>query len=225
MVERTLAQAFPKTLGEKVTPARTALLVVDVQNDFCHPDGVFGRSGNDLSMVAAILPKLVALIDTARTAGVTIIFVQAIYDPVYLPAAWHERNARIGFETPRCVSGTWGADFHVVKPQVGDIVVRKHRYSAFVDTELDGLLRSMQIQTVVMSGVATNICVESTARDAFMKGYYVALVDDACATYRKEHHEATLGNIALGFGVVLSVQALTHEWKHDEPARLRTTLE
>jgi ureidoacrylate peracid hydrolase len=204
--------AFPKTFDEKVAPSKTALLVVDVQNDFCSPDGVFGRAGNDLSMVEEIMPNLRALIDQARAAGVTVVFVRAIYDPVYLPPAWHERNARIGFETPRCIGGTWGSDFYGVQPQKGEVVIEKHRYSAFVDTELDAILRGLKIETVITTGVATNLCVESTARDAFMKGYYVALVDDACATYHKEHHAASLANISLGFGVVTTVGELSKAW-------------
>ncbi len=68
-------------------------------------------------------------------------FVQAIYDPVYLPAPWYERNARLNFEVPRCISGSWGADFYGVAPLEGEVVVRKHRYSAFVNTELDLILR------------------------------------------------------------------------------------
>ena len=204
--------AFPKTFSEKVNPANTALLVVDVQNDFCDPDGVFGSAGNDLSMVQAVMPNILTLIDSARAAGVTVIFVQAIYDAIYLPPAWHERNVRLGFETPRCLQGTWGADFYQVKPQPSELVLQKHRYSAFVDTELDAVLRGLGIQTVVALGVATNLCVESTARDAFMKGYYVALVDNASATYRKEQHDAALANIALGFGVVTTVEELREAW-------------
>ncbi|MDO8301077.1 cysteine hydrolase family protein [Lacisediminimonas sp.] len=207
-----MRQAFPKTFSEKVNPASTALLVIDVQNDFCAPDGVFGSAGNDLSMVQVIMPGLHALVDGARNAGVTVIFVQAIYDAVYLPPAWHERNARIGFETPRCLRGTWGADFYQLKPQPSELVIQKHRYSAFVDTELDAILRGLGIRTLVTTGVATNLCVESTSRDAFMKGYYVAMVDDACATYRKEQHDAALANIALGFGVVTTVKELLTTW-------------
>lgn len=202
-----------RTLQDKVAPGNAALIVVDVQNDFCADEGVFGRTGNDLSMVQAAVPKLQQLIDGARTAKVPVIFVQAIYDPVYLPPVWHERNARIGFESPRCLSGSWGADFYKVAPLPGETIVRKHRYSAFVDTELDLILRSQRIQTVIVAGVATNICVESTARDAFMKDYYVAFMDDASGAYRKEFHDSTLANIAIGFGTVTTAKEVLAAWQ------------
>ncbi|MDB5842343.1 MAG: Isochorismatase hydrolase [Herminiimonas sp.] len=210
--ETTLQNQFLRTLGDKVAPENAALVVVDVQNEFCADDGVFGKAGNDLSMVQEMLPNLQRLIEGARAAGVPVIFVQAIYDPQYLPPAWHERNARIGFETPRCLSGTWGADFYKVAPMPGEAVVRKHRYSAFVDTELDLILRSQQIRTVIVAGVATNICVESTARDAFMKDYYVVFMDDASATYKKEAHEAAVANVALAFGTAATVGEVLDAW-------------
>src|ERR1700756_4184098 len=201
------------TLDRKIAPGNAALIVVDVQNDFCSDEGVFAKAGNDVSMVREMLPNLRRLIDGARAVGVQVIFVQAIYDPVYLPAPWYERNARLNFEVPRCVSGTWGADFYGVAPQQGETVVRKHRYSAFVNTELDLILRSRQIRTVITTGVATNICVESTSRDAFMRDYYVALVDDGSAAYSREQHQATLANIAIGFGLVTTVDEVLDAWK------------
>jgi ureidoacrylate peracid hydrolase len=200
------------TLDRKIAPGNAALIVVDVQNDFCSDEGVFAKAGNDVSMVREMLPNLRRLINGARAVGVQVIFVQAIYDPVYLPPPWYERNARLNFEVPRCVSGTWGADFYGVAPREGETVVRKHRYSAFVNTELDLILRSRQIRTVITTGVATNICVESTSRDAFMRDYYVALVDDASAAYSREQHEAALLNISIGFGVVTKVDEILDTW-------------
>lgn len=208
-----MAESFLRTLEEKVAPGNAAVLVVDVQNDFCADQGVFGKAGNDLSIVQAMVPRLQRLIVGARQAGVPVVFIQAIYDPVYLPPVWYERNARLEFEVPRCLSGSWGADFYQVAPLPAETVVVKHRYSAFVGTELDLILRSRGIQSVIMTGVATNICVESTARDAFMRNYYVVFVDDCSATYRKEHHEGTLSNIELGFGVVTTSAAVLRVWE------------
>jgi ureidoacrylate peracid hydrolase len=213
-----LPTPFLKTLNEKVAPGNAALIVVDVQNDFCADDGTFGRAGNDLSMVQAMVPNLQRLIDGARKVGVPVVFVQAILDPAYVSPVYYERNARLNFEVPRCISNTPGADFYKVKPLPGEMIIRKYRYSAFVGTELDLILRSRQIRTVITTGVATNICVESTARDAFMRDYYVSFVDDASATYRKEHHEAALASIALGFGVVNTVQEILDAWNVTTPS-------
>ena len=204
---------YLKTLQEKIAPGNAALIVVDVQKDFCSKDGAFGTTVRDFSMVEAMLPNLQRLVDGARKVGVPVIFIQAIYDPVYLPPAWHERNARRNVVFPRCITGTPGADFYKVKPLPGETIVQKHRYSAFVETELDMLLRSRQISTVIMTGVATNVCVEFTARDAFMRNYYVAFVDDASATYSAEQHKATLVNIAQNFGEVNTVQEILDAWR------------
>ena len=208
-----MSNAFLRTLGEKVAPGNAALVVVDVQQDFCAEEGVFGQAGYDLSMVREMVPHLRRLISAAREAGVPVIFVQAIYDLVYLPPVWYERNARIGFEASRCLSGTWGAEFHEVGPLPGETVLRKHRYSAFVDTELDLILRSQEIRTLIVTGVATNICVESTARDAFMRDYYVVLADEACAAYQREMHQAALTNISVGFGTVNKVDDIIEAWR------------
>jgi ureidoacrylate peracid hydrolase len=201
------------TLADKLEPARAALLVVDVQNDFCSPDGYFGRIGNDLSAVAAMMPRLHALIDAARAAGALVVFVQAIYDEHVLSAPWRERNVRCDLEVPRCLTGSWGADFHEVKPQPGDVVVQKHRYSAFIDTPLDMILRARGVETLVVTGVASNVCVESTARDGFMKDYYIVFPADASATTSKAAHEATLQNIRDYFGVVVYAADVVAAWR------------
>lgn len=207
-----LEPKFLSSLEQKVAPGNAALIVVDVQNDFCDDNGVFGKAGYDLSMVRESIPRLQVLVEGARRAGVPVIFIRAIYDPVFLPPAWHERNARLNFEVTRCLSGTWGAEFHGVQPADDDLVISKHRYSAFVDTDLDLVLRSQQIKSVIVAGVATNICVESTARDAFMRNYYVTLVDDASAAYSQAQHDAALSNIKIGFGVVASVDDVVSAW-------------
>lgn len=208
-----MTNTFPRTLADKLAPGNSALIVVDVQNDFCAPDGVFGKAGSDLSMVEPMVANLERLIQRARAAQVPVIFIRSIYDPAYLPPTWHERNARIGFDTPRCVSGTWGADYYRVAPRAGDVVVTKHRFSAFTGTDLDLILRSQGIKTVVMTGIATNICVDSTARAAFMSDYFVVVADDACAAYSRAQHDATMVNIDVAFGVVHKTQDIIENWR------------
>ncbi len=202
-----------KTLAEKLEPSSACLLIVDVQNDFCARDGFFGRSGYDLGAVGSMMAHLHPLIEAARTAGALVIFVQAIYDDHFLSRPWKERNYRQGLEVSRCLSGSWGADFHEVKPQPGDVVVQKHRYSAFIDTDLDMILRARGIETLVMTGIASNVCVESTARDGFMKDYYIVFTSDASATTSPDAHEATLRNIRDFFGVVVSSTEVIDAWR------------
>jgi ureidoacrylate peracid hydrolase len=201
------------TLAEKVEPARACLLVIDVQNDFCSPEGYWGKVANDRSAVIAMMPRLHKLIDAARGAGTLVVFVQAIYDDHFLSAPWRERNVRRKLEVPRCLSGSWGADFYEVKPRTGDLVVQKHRYSAFIDTELDMILKARGVETLIMTGVATNLCVETTARDCFMKDYYIVFASDCTAAKSAAAHEATLHNIRESFGVVASAQEIIEAWQ------------
>ena len=98
-------------------------------------------------------------------------------------------------------------------PRAGDAVVTKHRFGAFTGTDLDVILRSQGIKTVVMTGIATNICVESTAREAFMRDYFVVLADDACAAYSRAQHDTTLANIDIAFGVVHKTEELIEHWR------------
>jgi ureidoacrylate peracid hydrolase len=197
------------TLEDKLERGRSSLIVVDVQNDFCSPQGYFGSTGNDLSAVEAMMPKLQTLIDEARAAGVLVVFIQAIYDEQFLSRPWKERNIRRNLEVSRCLTGSWGADFYKVKPRQGDLVVHKHRYSAFIDTELDMILRARGIETLIMTGVATNVCVESTARDGFMKDYYIVFTSDCTATTSPQLQEVSMQNIRDHFGVVASSDEVT----------------
>lgn len=101
-----------------------------------------------------------------------------------------------------------------------ELCVDKHRYSAFIGTRLDQLLRSNGIRTVVVCGVATSGCVESTIRDAFMLDYYVVVAGDACGDYEQARHEATLSKMALSFGEVVSTDAITGRWAPATAARV-----
>lgn len=201
------------TLADKVAPARACLLIIDVQNDFCSPDGYWGQVANDRSAVIAMMPRLHKLIDAARAAGTLVVFVQAIYDEHFLSAPWRERNVRRKLEVARCLSGSWGADFYEVKPRPTDIVIQKHRYSAFIDTELDMILRVRGVETLIMTGVATNVCVETTARDGFMKDYYIVFASDCTAAKSAAAQEATLHNIRENFGVVASAEEIIAAWQ------------
>lgn len=209
---------FP-AIGSIVTePGCVSAKILDANRRRASPIPIPNQQNQDFgfTIIAAHrfpFANLKRLIDGARRAGVPVLFVQATYDSVYLPPTWHERNARMNFDVPRCLRGSWGGDFHGIAPQQSDVIIRKHRFSAFVDTELDLILRSRDIKTVIATGIATNICVESTARDAFMRDYYVALVDDASAAYSSEQHDSALKNIAIGFGVIAKVDDILKSWQ------------
>ena len=201
---------------DRIDPAHTAVLVVDIQNDFCAPDGYIDRKfGCDAAANEALAARNVALTDAARTAGSLIVWIQAIYDPVYLSAPMLMKGGSAGNEV-RCVDGSWGADFYNVAPKEGDLVIRKHRYSAFSGTALDNLLRRNGIRTTVITGVSTNICVESTLREAFNLGYYVVIPRDCVAGNNPALHEATLQNVEFLIGDVTSSSDLMDRWSDPE---------
>ncbi len=211
-------------LANKVRPGHTALIVIDVQNDFCAPGGMMDREGLDLSEAQAMADRLPPLIAAARAAGVLVVFVRNVYSSdhnFYLSDTWLEQASRKrgGSYTQRevCKAGSWEGDFYGdVRPEPQDPVVTKHRFNAFRNTDLDTVLRARGVRTTVFTGVATNVCVETTARDAFMHDYYVVFTTDGTATYAREDHEATLRNIDRYFGELASVSALRAIWMANE---------
>ena len=100
----------------------------------------------------------------------------------------------------------------MVEPADGDEVIVKHRYSAFIGTELDTLLRTQGVENLIFAGVTTNVCVESTARDGYMLDYHIVVVEDCTASYSEEPHLATLANIRRAFGRVATAEEITSVW-------------
>lgn len=206
------------TLEQKADPAHAALLVVDVQNDFCAEGGFFHRAGYDLTTIQRAVPPLARLLEHARRSGVFVAFVQAIYDPEVLSAPMRERNRRRNLEMPRCLTGTWGADFYVVRPQPGESVIIKHRYSAFVGTELERVLRRRGTRSLLLTGVSTDTCVESTARDGYFLDFYVTLVADCCGALSEEDHRGTLARADRDFAAVATSAEIIAAWQRTRAA-------
>ncbi len=212
----------------QVRPDRAALVLIDIQNDFVHPDGwvaqqeVPGFVGD--TGIDEVLHKARTLLTAARIGNVPVVFVRMIGDDKYLSPSIRAQYLRNhGHPRPGCVQeGTWGADFYGDLRPNGrgvEFVIDKHRYSACIGTRLDQVLRSNRIETLVVSGVATSGCVESTVRDAFMLDYYVVVAGDACGDYEEQRHRAALSKIDLSFGYVVTVDDLEQVWM-PELARL-----
>jgi ureidoacrylate peracid hydrolase len=201
------------TLEQKAAPAHAALLVIDVQNDFVAEGGFFHRIGADVAAIQRAVPPLQHLIDRAREAGILVVFVQAIYDPEHLSPAMRERNRRRGVEMPRCLTGSWGAEFYGVRPLAGELVVIKHRYSAFVGTGLDALLRRRGVRSLLLTGVSTDTCVESAGRDAYFIDYYVTLVADCCGAASERDHLGALERFDRDYGAVVTSDAVIGAWE------------
>ena len=218
-----MARDMLESLAGKVDPKNAALLIVDVQNDFAAEGGMMDREGNDLSMSQGIIPRLQQLIDEAHEVDVPVIFIRNVYNTDanwYLSDVWLEqaKRARQGSYVIHsvCAPDSWAGDFYEIRPTEKDVIVTKHRFSAFQDTDLDLILRSRGIRTLIMTGIATNVCVESTARDGFFRDYYIVFTSDCTATYSKEDHEGTLNNIRRFFGEVVTADEVAGAWKGAE---------
>ena len=201
-----------QSLGKRVVPASTALLVIDVQNDFCAKGGYYDKTGADVSGAEPSIDRLVSFIDRARAAGVRVIFVRCDYDPVYVSETQNSRRKRQGWDIPYCRPGTWGAEFFKVAPKPGELIVTKHRYDAFYGTDLEVILRTNKITSLLFTGVATNVCVESSLRSAYMRDFESTLVADCCAGRTVQMHEATLENVRMHFGVVATAAEVVDAW-------------
>lgn len=201
-------------------PATSAVVVIDPQNDFCHPDGLHGRLGKDTSAAQAALPRLAALLDHARRHGVPVVFVRTTHDEITDSAAWDDRHVE-----PRpvrtCVTGSWGAEFCGVAPEAGETVVVKHRYSAFAGTQMRETLNRIGRSSLLFTGFATGTCVENSLREAVCRDFLVTLVEDCCADYTAEAHDRAVEAIGAGYGLVSRserIAQLWDTWTADAPA-------
>lgn len=208
------------SFAEKIDPSLAALIIVDVQNDFCSLQGKKAQKGDDMSMIQDTIPRLQLLLNEARRVGAHVIFAKNIHLGQVVSDAMTQRHHERFGDNPAMmtVEGTWGAEFcEGFAPHQGETVVVKHRYSAFIGTNLDVILRSRNIKTLIMTGVTTNVCVESTARDGFMLDYNIVFVSDCTATQSLKLHEATLETIRLNFGQVVASEDIVAAWRRLPP--------
>src|SRR5438477_2356290 len=147
------------SLDELVDPRHAALIVIDMQNDFCDTNGALARAGSDPSLIQAMAPRLSRLLAAARKIGLPIVHVRTEHSPWTDSAAWLGRHH--GRQRTVCFPGSWGADYFpgFAPEEAGErragtheFVVTKHRYSGFVGTELDLVLRSQNIRSVILTG-------------------------------------------------------------------------
>lgn len=203
-------------MASRFAPERTGLLVIDMQKDFCLEGFGAHRAGRDISAAARAAPQIARLLAGARGAGVSVAHVgfRTLPDHGSDSGPWlaQRRRATVSSDS-LCIAGTPGEDFiDALAPAPGEWVVRKHRYSAFTGTNLDLLLRSRGIESLIVTGVSTNACVETTLRAGFELDYYICVPPDAVASWDKGLHQATLANVNHRFGVTLSVDELLALW-------------
>jgi ureidoacrylate peracid hydrolase len=199
--------------------SQTAVIVIDMQNAYASPGGYLDLAGFDISGAAKVIQQTRGVLEVARAAGMPVIYFQNGWDADYVEAGgpgspnWHKSNAlktmrqRPELQGKLLARGGW--DYELVdelKPQPGDIVLHKTRYSGFFNSQLDSVLRSRGVRNIVFVGIATNVCVESTLRDGFFLEYFGIVLEDATHQAGPEFvQQAAIYNIEKFFGWVSSV--------------------
>lgn len=203
----------------RVSVEETALIVVDMQNAYASKGGYLDLAGFDIGGAAAVIGQCAKVLATARAAGMTIIYFQNGWDADYVEAGgpgspnWHKSNAlKTMREKPELdgkllARGGWDyALVEALQPAPGDIVLPKPRYSGFFNSQLDSVLRARGIRNLVFTGIATNVCVESTLRDGFFLEYFGVMLEDATHQAGPAFlQQATIYNVETFFGWVSTV--------------------
>lgn len=190
----------------KLNKRSTAILVIDMLNDFLKPGGRMVLKGAEI-----LITPVHRLLTQARKTGIKVIYV----NDSHRPGLTYDREFKKRSE--HCIEGTWGAEvIDEIKPTKKDLVVLKHRYSGFYETDLDLTLKDLCIDTVIVVGVVTNICVRSTIHDAFFRGYKVIVPRDCVMATGEREQESSLYDIETHFGEVTTsfrvLEMMTKNW-------------
>jgi ureidoacrylate peracid hydrolase len=206
-----------------IEPARTAVIVVDMQNDFGSHGGMMALAGIDISGNRAVIPATGRVLAAARQAGILVIYLKMAFRAdlsdagvpdapnwlKHLPLrAGEETTTPHGTASRILVRDTWNTDIIAeLQPEPADVVLYKHRYSGFYETDLDKVLRSRSIKSLIFTGWTTSVCVESTVRDAMFRDYGCLVLEDCTAEpigngLLRSNHEASLLAIEILFGWV-----------------------
>lgn len=203
--------AILDTLEELTDTTHTAVVVVDMQNDFCHPQGHYALHGKDIASTQAIVEPTIKFVKRAQELGVFVVFIQQQTLPNGRSdsPSWLRFKCRDGKSSEYTLKDSWGAELvEGLKPTENDAVVYKYRSDAFVNTTLDAVLRSQGIKTLVITGTSTEGCVESTVRGASYHDYYVVPITDLVSSPNANLHSNSLELISARYPVAKSTEVL-----------------
>lgn len=209
-----MEQKLLNTLPEIAEPRHSALIIVDPQHDFCSERGAMAqRFGFDMKDIKAAVPRLNELIETCREQGVLVVWIREIFSD----AKMHANQKALwggGDDIWLIREDGHGIDWYegMTAPKAGEPVITKWQYDGFEDTELHLLLQSRGIKTLLMTGFTTNVCVETTARHGYIKGYYIVLVSDCTGAPTRAEYESGVFNIKTYFGQVATSAELAALW-------------
>ena len=183
--------------------AKTAMIVVDMQNGFLDDGGSMAKTGMDIRELKKTVAPVCRLVDACHNAGIPIIFTRMVQRADFKDAGIRIERRPALKEVNSLVAGTWDMELDPrmdAKPE--DYILDKNRYSSFYNTNLELILRGLAVDTLIICGVTTEICVESTIRDAFFRDFKIVVPEDAVAALDVIRHEGTLLTIKFGFGTV-----------------------
>jgi nicotinamidase-related amidase len=186
------------TMEELVAPRHTALIIVDAQNDFCCPGGCLDQlPSSDMKLMRSFIENTKALLSAARRAKVMVIFTKATNypgGPYKSPPDLARKTEYLDPDSPLiCAYGSWGDRIiEDLRPQAEEIIINKHRHNSFMGTEMDIVLRSNGMKTVIVTGVTTERCVLATVTGAIAHDYYVVVPRNCVASQKMEMHNAAL---------------------------------
>jgi ureidoacrylate peracid hydrolase len=193
----------------RIDPAETALLIIDMQNGFCHAEGTLGLGGVDVAPMQASIPPIRRLVEIVRDAGMPDIWSRQFHYPVDRTREAHKIGSHV-LKRPRpaCMPGTWDAEIvdelrDLIRPETE--IIDKHKFSAFFDTRLHSLLRILGTRMLIVCGTATNTCVEATIRDAYMRDFDVIVAREGVSGVNAAWHASALEVWDRYFGAVLGV--------------------
>ncbi|MGB7220086.1 MAG: cysteine hydrolase [Vicinamibacterales bacterium] len=191
----------------KIDPARTAVVVIDLQRDFCSTDGALAGFGSDVSPNMAVADRIERFLPQVRELVGLVAFFQLVYDPAAMSESQKERLIRDG-KPVICRPGSSGCEL-VFRPDRRDYVFTKHRYSAFSNPQFQTLLRDRQVTTVAVAGVDTHICVEGSVRHGYDLGFRMIVISDLVSTRQSEftRHENSLALCERYFGLTVESAA------------------
>lgn len=193
---------------------RTALLVVDMQNGFCKAEGSAAQIGFDIAQCVDAIAPCIELIDSARKKQLPVIFTRLMWRQDYRDGGVLTDELIPGLaEAKCCAADTWDSEIiDEIDVIESDFIVDKNRYSAFYGTPLQSILSAQDIRSLVICGVTTNVCVETTARDASQRDYRTFIVGDACGEIAPERHEWALATLHTRFGLVVDQKEVIKAW-------------
>jgi ureidoacrylate peracid hydrolase len=197
---------------------RKALIIVDMQNAFCDKQGFMTKLGLNIDQCIAAVKPLKGVLAQCRKLGIPVIFTRFWVRPDYKDAGLFEDLFPGSHQAQAMVAHTWDAEITPeLAPQDGEFIIDKQRYSAFYETNLDLILRNLGTSMVVVTGVTTNICVESTVRDAMFRDYKVVVLEDCTGAVDELMQKGAIHTFKYGFGDVITSDQFLAKVKSNTP--------